>query len=88
MHFFSCFYQFLNQKISHFKKKRYHSLQELKLKIEKFSKNAKEIRKKNHKFSIFELKLKEVIFELKGKGQEPTRAETPSARASSAWTHH
>ena len=48
---FSCFYQFLNQKISHFKKKKYYLLQ-LKLKIEKFSENTREIRKRTQFFNF------------------------------------
>ena len=49
--FFFCFCQFLNQKISHFKKKKYHVLQ-LELKIEKFSENPRKIRKKTQFFNF------------------------------------
>ena len=54
--FFSCFDQFLNKKISHFKKKKYYLLQ-LNLKIKKFSENTREIRKKTQ-YLNFELKWK------------------------------
>ena len=43
-----CFYQFLNQKISHVRKKKHYLLQS-NLKIEKFSKNARKVKKTSPK---------------------------------------
>ena len=52
--FFSCFYQFLNQRISHFKKKKV-LFTTIKTEIREVFWKCKESKEKKHNFSIFEL---------------------------------